>query len=118
MKPDNLVKAAHLCLVLIITLVGLAFAQTPQSALTLAKPAVKPGEIVLTPDVAKAVTDLKAEFDKENQARLLAETRQATIRAALSAQFNRVCAKLKLDPDEYEWNDDLTGIRKKKPEKP
>lgn len=70
-------------------------------------------EVALTPDVANTVTTLKRDFEAANAARLLAESQMNTARNGIAAQFNRFCAKQKLDPDAYEWNDDLSGIRKK-----
>ena len=42
-----------------------------------------------------------------------AELKLGQLRAKKDALFARFCAKNGLDPDDYEWTSDLTGVRKK-----
>lgn len=82
--------------------------------------AAKVEVVKLSPDAQKTVVELKAAFESAGQAKLVAEqgklaaeSRIAELRARLASEFNRFCAKNKFDPDDYEWNEDLTGVRRK-----
>lgn len=86
----------------------------PTVAQEVAQEKAKTGDIALAPDVAQAVSALRKDFEAAGAAKAVAEARLGELRARLDAIFSRLCAKQKLDPDEYEWNEDLSGIRKKK----
>src|SRR5215468_10176303 len=66
------------------------------------------------------LSSLKREFQEAQTERRLLVAQLARIDARIDAliakrdlEFNRFCAKHKLDPDEWEWNEDLSGVRRK-----
>jgi hypothetical protein len=81
----------------------------PQSTVQKAEPAV----VQLPADVAAAVKNLREAYQDVQKDKSLAEAREKQIQALLAVQFNRACAKAKLDPDLYEWTENLDGLRVK-----
>lgn len=136
MTIKQLITAALVALAISIT--GLAHRQaaaTPNSTAGAAQ-AKKPSEqpkkddsIKLSDDDLKEIKQLQealAQLSKDRQQAITSkqaadaalaavEARMSQAQALAEARRNRICAKLKLDPDEWEWSEDLTALKKKQP---
>ena len=88
--------------------------------------ATKPPEIkTLSPEIGTQIKELRSQFEDATKEKVFyqaqaekADLKLAEIRAKRDVLFNRFCAKTGLDPDEWEWLDDLSGVRKKAAQTP
>jgi len=119
MKLKKLIVVVALLCVGMLTISGMAQDQVATNKTTtgVTQPAATSNAIALPADVAGQVKDLRAAFETIQTQKELIMAREKNVQALLAVQFNRACAKLKLDPDLHEWTEDLSGIRPKTPPK-
>lgn len=117
MKRTRLYILANLAVISVLVWLPIALAQQT------AKPAPAVEVIKFTPEIDKVVKEIFEAYTATNKKRADRDcdaigSELGRLQALFTVQLARFCAKHKpaLDPDEYEYSADLTGIVKKRVE--